>query len=80
MRITSLDNPDSRGEHGPGEMRIRTGFKSRICVQRDLVVALHLQFHVQLAELLHEVVGERIVIVDDQNHIRTHNLIQRRKN
>jgi len=37
-------------------------------VERDLIVAPHLQFHLQLAEILHEVVGERIVIVYDQNH------------
>jgi hypothetical protein len=49
-------------------------------VERDLIVAPHLQFHLQLAEILHEVVGERIVIVYDQNHFRTHNLIQKPEN
>ena len=28
----------------------------------------HLQIHPQLAQVLHEVVGERIVVIQNQNH------------
>ena len=38
-------------------------------VERDLIVAPHLQLHVHLAEILHEVVGERIVVIYDQDHV-----------
>ncbi len=29
---------------------------------------MHLHLHLHLAQILHEIVGERIVIIDDQNH------------
>ena len=44
---------------------------SRDLVERDLVVAMHLQVErrVDLAQPLHEVVGERIVVIDQQDHV-----------
>lgn len=36
--------------------------------QRDLIVSMDLHFRAQFSEKLNEVVGERIVIVDDQQH------------
>jgi len=36
---------------------------------RDLVVAEHAHVLAQLAEVLHEVVGERVVVVDHEQHI-----------
>ena len=38
-------------------------------VERDLIVAANIQFLTQLAEILGEVVGERIVVVEEQNHV-----------
>src|SRR5205814_10556877 len=37
-------------------------------VEPDLVVAAHAYGGPELAEVLHEVVGERVVVIDDQNH------------
>ena len=37
----------------------------------DLVIAVHLLLHAQLPEVLDQVVGERIVVIDDQQHVRT---------
>jgi hypothetical protein len=37
-------------------------------LERDLVVAMHFQFLAQLAEELREVIGERIVVVEEKNH------------
>ena len=55
------------------QMRRLSGFDF---VERDLVVAVDLQIErrIDFAQPLHEVVGERIVIVDQQNHgiLRTH--------
>ena len=35
-------------------------------VEGDLVVAMDLHFHTQLSKVLNQVVGERIVVIDDQ--------------
>ena len=35
---------------------------------RHLVIAAHLDLRTQFAQILHQVVGERIVIVEDENH------------
>src|SRR5438067_2451540 len=37
-------------------------------VEADLIIAIHAQFFTQLAEVLDEVVRERIVVIDDENH------------
>ena len=37
-------------------------------VKRDLVVALHHDLGAELAEVLDEVVGEAVVVVDDEDH------------
>jgi hypothetical protein len=39
-------------------------------IQRHLVVADHAHLFTQLAEILHEVVGEAVVVVDHQDHGR----------
>jgi hypothetical protein len=31
VRMTSLDKPASRGEHGPGDTKMRSGLSARIC-------------------------------------------------
>ncbi len=39
-------------------------------IESDLVIAMHLHFRTQFSEVLDEVVGERIVVVDDKQHGR----------
>jgi hypothetical protein len=39
------------------------------CVDGDFVVAKHLDLFAQLAEILHQVVGEAVVVVDHQQHV-----------
>ena len=67
-RITSTEMPASSGRPGPGEMTMRSGRMARDLVERDLVVALDDRRRAQLAEVLGQVQGERIVVVDEQNH------------
>src|SRR6266571_6652441 len=55
-------HPRSRGDHDP------LGFQALDLFQCDLVVPEYAQFFTQLAEILHEVVGEGIVIIDNDNH------------
>lgn len=40
-------------------------------LDRDLVVAEDLLLHAELAEVLHQVVGEGVVVIDDQEHVLT---------
>src|SRR5215831_2890182 len=42
--------------------------KSLDLVQRDFVISVDAEFFSQLAEILHEVVGEGIVVIDYENH------------
>ena len=62
--------PASVGVHGPGEMITRSGLRLEDLVDRDLIVAkdLDVERRIDLAQPLHEVVGERIVVVDDEDH------------
>jgi hypothetical protein len=46
------------------------GFQREGGFDGDLVVAMDLHLHVHLAQILDEVVGEGIVVVDDQQHGR----------
>ena len=63
-RITSTEMPGVLRPPGPGEMTMRSGCSARDLVERDLVVAAHQRRRAELAEVLREVVGERIVVVD----------------
>ena len=36
--------------------------------ERDLIIAIHGDFLLEFTEVLHEVVGERIVVIDHQEH------------
>ena len=62
--------PASLGVQGPGEMIRCVGPQRGDFVERDPIVAVHLQLErrIDLAQPLHEVVGERIVVIDQQNH------------
>ena len=67
-RITALLIPASDGVHGPGEMQMRSGFQDRDFFQSNGVVPLYQQSRAQLAEVLDEVVGEGVVVIDDEKH------------
>ena len=62
----------SRGRHrpggpGPGEMSTASGRDRVHLVEGDRVVAVHDRFGAQLTEVLHEVVNERVVVVDHED-------------
>ena len=61
--------PASFGVHGPGEMTMCSGLPRRHLFQRDRIVAVHVHVRAQLAEVLDEVVGEAVVVVDQQQHV-----------
>ena len=44
--------------------------RRQVCnfIQRDLVVSLDEKFTSKLAEILHEIVGERVVVIDQEQH------------
>ena len=62
--------PASFGRAGAGRDDDVRGLQAAISSRRDLVVAddLHRQGRVDLPEPLHEVVGERVVVVDQEDH------------
>lgn len=45
-------------------------FHPRNALQRDLVVAMHFQFHPHFTQILDQIECERVVIVDNEDHIR----------
>jgi len=47
-------------------MRIRSGFKARISSRENLVVSMNMHFHSHLTQVLNQVVGEGVIIVDDE--------------
>jgi len=47
-------------------------------VERNLIIPPHLQLHAQFAQILHEVVGKRIIIVDNEHHLINYNAHWRR--
>ena len=59
--------PASLGVHGPGETTTRSGCALEQLVDGGDVVAHDVQLRAQLAEELDEVVGERVVVVDDED-------------
>ena len=70
-RITSTDTPASFGVHGPGETITRSGRRAEQVVRRLDVVAHDLDLRAELAQVLDEVVGERVVVVDHE-HVHGH--------
>ena len=66
--MISLDKPDSRGEQGPGEIKMRSGFSARIWSRVIWSLRCTCNSTLHLAQILDDVVGERIVVIDDQHH------------
>ncbi len=63
------------GRAGPGRDADVLRRQTLDLVERDLVVAMHPHLLAQLAEVLDQVVGEAIVVVDHQQHICANSLI-----
>ena len=63
--------PASVGVHGPGEMITRSGLRSSSSstVIWSLRKTWMSSSRIDLAQPLHEVVGERIVVIDDEDHV-----------
>src|SRR6266849_550212 len=45
------------------------GFQALYFFECDLVIPEYTQFFAKLAQVLHQVIGERVVIIDNENHI-----------
>ena len=60
--------PASFGVQGPGESTIASGSARDHVGGRNLVVAMHDDLRPQLAEVVDEVEGEAVVVVDQDNH------------
>ena len=56
-----------RGSPGPGDTSTASGSSALQLVERDRVVAVHDRLRAELTEVLHEVVDERVVVVDDEH-------------
>ena len=55
------------GAAGPGLMSTPSGSSSTICVEGERVAAVHERLGAELAQVLDEVVDERVVVVDDED-------------
>ena len=60
--------PASFGVQGPGDSTIASGVGRDHVVGRDLVVAMHDDVRPQPAEIVEEVEGEAVVVVDQDDH------------
>ena len=67
--ITGTEMPASRGVQGPGEIDDPLRLPRLDLLQRDRVVAVDVDVGAQLAEVLDEVPGEAVVVVDHQQHV-----------
>ncbi len=67
VRMTSQLIPASAGVHGRARQDA-LGREGADPVDRDLVVAMDDELGTQFAEVLDEVVGEGVVVVDDEEH------------
>ena len=65
--IRSMQMPARSGVPGPGESRTPAAPSAADVGQRDLVVAPHVALDAELAEVLHEVEDERVVVVDHED-------------
>ena len=65
--MASIEMPASSGVHGPGRDDDAVGRALEQLVDGRDVVAHDLDLGAQLAQVLDEVVGERVVVVDDED-------------
>src|SRR5690606_22353092 len=62
-------DPRLVGRARPGRDHDLRGREALDLVEADLIVAVNAHVLAELAEILHEVVGERVVIVDHEEHV-----------
>ena len=60
--------PASFGVQGPGDSTIASGCAAMHVLDADLVVAMHDDLRPQPAEIVEEVEGEAVVVVDQEDH------------
>ena len=60
--------PASLGVQGPGDRTMPAGFRAMRLVDRDLVVAMHDAARAEIAQEVDEVVGEAVVVIDQEKH------------
>ena len=63
--------PASFGVHGPGESTMASGSSRERLVDADLVVAPHRHVGAELAEIMDEIEGEAVVIVDQRDALHS---------
>ena len=68
--IRSRQMPASFGVQGPGDSTIASGFGGQHLVDADLVVAMHGDVRPKLAQIVDEIEGEAVVVVDQHDHRR----------
>src|SRR5215467_9081690 len=56
------------GHSGPGRYHQARGLQFPNALDGDLIVAIHNRFGTQLTQVLNQVIGKRIIVVDDQKH------------
>ena len=60
--------PASVGVQGPGESTIASGRSASASAARERVVPAHLADGAEIAQVVDEVEGEAVVVVDQQDH------------
>ena len=64
--------PASCGVQGPGEIDDAVGVHGLDLADRDLVVPADDYVRTQFAQVLHQVIGKGVVVVEDEDHGRCH--------
>ncbi len=73
LAMRSRQTPASLGVQGPGDSTSALGFFFRISSVDELVVANDLALRAKLAQIMDEIVGEAIVVIDEDEHDGTGN-------
>ena len=68
--MSGKQTPASFGVQGPGDKMMASGRRSAISVERNLVVAHHVEHRTQLAQEMDKIVGETVIVIDDE-HVHT---------
>jgi hypothetical protein len=67
--IVSIIIPEFSGRPGPGDMTMLFRRKPLDFLERDGIIPKNLQAVAHRTQILHQVKGERIIVVDDEYHI-----------
>ena len=75
--ISSRQMPASLGVQGPGDSTMPLGFSAMTPATRDLVVAERpAHARAQLAQEVDEIVGEAVVVIDQDEHVIDNTLMR----